>query len=65
MKASAEQLNELKVDDDVITPMKNVLGTTIDVTLKNNHSWVCPVYALGSILQMGNWYHVHGYIFVT
>ena len=51
MKDFAEQLNELKVDGYVITPMDKFAGTTTDITLKNHHTWGCPVYVLDEILQ--------------
>ena len=51
LKAFAEKLNELKVDDYGITPMEKFSVTTKYITLKNNHTWVCPVYVVGEIFQ--------------
>ena len=34
LKAFAGQINELKLDDDGITPMENFADTTTDITLK-------------------------------
>ena len=51
LKAFVEKLNILKVDNYGITPMNKFSGTTTDVTLKNHHTWVCPVYVLDEILQ--------------
>ena len=51
LKDFAEQLNLLKVDDDRITLMENFAGTTRYITLKNYHTWGCPVYVLGTIFQ--------------
>ena len=51
MKASAEQLNELKVDDDGITTMKSFSGTTTDIPLQNKHTWYCTVYVLDATIQ--------------
>ena len=38
LKAFAEKLNDLKVDDGGITPMEKFSGTTTDITLKNHHT---------------------------
>ena len=46
LKPCVEQLNELKVDDDGITPIEKFAGTTTDITLKNHHTWGFPVYLL-------------------
>ena len=51
LKAFAEHLNEFKVVGYGITPMEKFVGTTIDITIKNCHTWGCPVYILDSILQ--------------
>ena len=51
LKAFEEQLNTLKVDDDLITSMDNLEVTTTDITIKNHHIWVCPVYVLDEIFQ--------------
>ena len=51
MKTFVENLNVLKVDDDGITPMVNFACTTTDITIKNIHTWVCPVYVLDAIFQ--------------
>ena len=50
LKAFAEKLNVLKVDDDRITPMEKFGGTTTYIILKNNIKWGCPVYVLDAIL---------------
>ena len=51
LKAFVETLNELKVDDDEITSMETLSGTTTDTTLKNNHIQGYPVYVLDAILK--------------
>ena len=51
LKAFIEQLNVIKVDDDGITPMEKFAVTTTDNTLKNHHTWGCPVYVLDTRLQ--------------
>ena len=51
LKAFAEELNLLKVGDDGITPMEKFSSTTTDISIKNNHTWGCPVYVLDEILQ--------------
>ena len=51
LKYFAEQINELKEDGDGVTIIDNFLGTTIDTTLKNNHTWECPVFVLDARLQ--------------
>ena len=37
-------LNVTKVDDYWITTMKKFAVTRTDITLKNHHTWGCPVY---------------------
>ena len=39
----SEQLIDLKVDDYGINPMDKFSGTTTYITLKNHHTWGCPV----------------------
>ena len=39
------------LDDDCISPMEKFEGTTIDITIKNHHTWGCPVYVFHEILQ--------------
>ena len=39
------------LDDDCISPMEKFEGTTIDITIKNHHTWGCPVYILDARLQ--------------
>ena len=39
LRAFAEHLNKLKVNDDGITPMYKFAGTKTDITLKNFHTW--------------------------
>ena len=51
LKYFSEKLNELNVGGYGITPMEKFTGTTIDITLKNHHTWGCPVYVLNAILQ--------------
>ena len=51
LKYFAEQINELKVDGDGITPLENFAGTTTYITLKNHHTWGCPVYVLHETFQ--------------
>ena len=46
LKEFSEQLNSLKVDDDGVTPMQKFAGTETYITLKNHHTWGCPVYVL-------------------
>ena len=46
MKAFAEELNVLNVDDDGITPMEKFSGTTTENSLKIQHTSGCPVYLL-------------------
>ena len=52
LKAFAEQLNELKVYGDWITPMEKFAGKTKDITLKNHRTWGCLVYFLDPISQV-------------
>ena len=51
LKAYEEKFNDLKLDEYVITTMENFPGTTTDITLKNHHTWVFPVYVSDKILQ--------------
>ena len=51
LKAFAEKLNELMVDDDGITPMEKFAGTMTDITLKNCHTLGFPVYVFDEILE--------------
>ena len=51
LKAFAEQLNILKVDDNGITPMEKFEGTTTDIALKNHHKWFCIVYEVDARFQ--------------
>ena len=51
LKSFAEQLNELKVYGDGINTMEKFAVTTTEINPENNHTWVCPVYALYAILQ--------------
>ena len=51
LKNLAENFNELKVDDNGITPIDKFAGTTTDITVRNPHKWGCPVYVLDAILQ--------------
>ena len=44
-------MNEIKLDDDGITPMEKFPGTTPDITLKNHHTWGFPLYVVDEILQ--------------
>ena len=44
MKDFAEHLNVIKVYDDGINPMEKFSFTTIDITLKNHHTWRCTVH---------------------
>ena len=37
---------------DGITSMEKFSGTTTEITIKNHHTWVCPVYVLYEILQV-------------
>ena len=51
LKAFAEKLNEIKVYDAGINPMKKFAGTTTENTIKNHHRWGCPIYVLYEILR--------------
>ena len=51
LKAFAEQLNVLKVEDDGFIPMQNFSGTTTDINLKNHYIRGFLVYFLGAIIQ--------------
>ena len=51
-KAFVEQLNVIKVDDDGINHLEKFSGTTTDISLKNSHTWGCPVYVLDAGLQV-------------
>ena len=55
LKNFSEQFNVLKVDYDGINPMEKFSGTITELTLKNYHTWGCPVYVLDARLQ-GNKY---------
>ena len=50
LKAFEEKINELKVDDDGITPMEDFVCTTTDITLINHHTWVYKLYVFDEIL---------------
>ena len=50
LKDSSEQLNVIKVDGYGITTMENFVGTTIDITFKNHHTWGCPIHILYALL---------------
>ena len=52
LKAFAEQLNVLKVDDDGFIPTENFAGTTTKINLKNHHIRGFLVYFLGAIIQV-------------
>ena len=52
LKAFSEQINVLKVDDDVITPMEKFAGTTTEIYIKNHHIWGLPVYVLDGIFKV-------------
>ena len=51
LKAFSENINELKVNDDGITPMENFADITTYITLKNRHTQGCPVYVLDERFQ--------------
>ena len=51
----AEQIIEIKADDNGVTPMETFSGNKTDITLKNGHTWGFAVYVLYAILQ-GNIY---------
>ena len=60
LKAFTEQLNELEVDDDAVTPIGKFADTTSYITLKNHHAWACPHYVFdagfqGNIAGLPNW----------
>ena len=60
LKAFEEKMDELKVDDNRITPMKDFSGTTTDINVKSHHSWGCSVYFLvasfqGNIARLPKW----------
>ena len=55
LKSISYQLNLLKVDDYVITPMEKFSGTTTYIYPKNHHTWGFPDYVLGAIFK-GNIY---------
>ena len=50
LKDFTEQLNELNMDYYGNTTMGSFSGTTADITLKNNHTWGCPVYVFDASL---------------
>ena len=51
LKASAEQLNVLKVDDDAITNMRKFSSITTNINLKLFHTWGFPLYVLDARFQ--------------
>ena len=51
LKAFAEKLNKIKVNDGGITPKDKVEGKKTYITLKNHHIWGCPVYVLDARFQ--------------
>ena len=56
----SEQLNERKVYDYGATLMENFAGTTKDITIENDHTWVFPVCILytrsqGNIVGLPYW----------
>ena len=51
LKAFAEKLNVLKVDDYGITPMEEFAGPTKENFLKNHHTWGCTVYVVDARLK--------------
>ena len=46
LKDFAEKLNVPYVDYDGINPMEKFAGTTTYIPIKNNHTWVFPLYVL-------------------
>ena len=49
-----------KVGGNGIITMETFSGKTIDITLKNHHTWGCPVYVLdarlpGNIARLPKW----------
>ena len=51
LKAFAEQLNVLKVNDYGISPMEKFTGTSTDISLQKHHTWVFAVYVLDAIFK--------------
>ena len=51
LKAFAEQLNELNLGYNRVTPTENFSGTKIDITLKNHRELGCTVHVLYEILK--------------
>ena len=51
LKAFAEKLNVIKVDNYGITPMEKFVDTTTYITIKNHHTWGCTVYVLDAIFK--------------
>ena len=45
------QFNDLKVGGDIITSMGKFVVTTTDITIKNRHTYGCPVHVLDEIFQ--------------
>ena len=45
-------MNVLKLGGDRNTPMEKFPVTTTDITIKNHHTWGCPVYVLDTKLQV-------------
>ena len=54
LKASAEQLNNLNVDDNGVTPIDKFSDITAYINLEHHHTWIFPVYILDSRLQDKN-----------
>ena len=50
INAFAEQLNELEMYYDGVTPMEKFSVTTTDITLNDHHTWDFPVYVLDARL---------------
>ena len=48
LKAFIDKLNLPKVNYYSITPMEKFAGITTDITIKNHHTWGCPVYVFNA-----------------
>ena len=54
LKAASGQLDNLKMNNNGVTTTETVFSTTIDITLKHQHLWSCPVYMLGTWIKNPN-----------
>ena len=52
LKDLAEQFNQIRANDDGITPVENFEVTTTVITLKHHHTWGCTGHILDELFQV-------------